>query len=109
LIFGLVWSLDFGIWNLAIRLPCLARNGIGERAQNGKRCVESRLLPNLTLVLLINSLCYNKSAPVTAGTLEGLNNLPAEASVNPVFAGTGIFITDLLYDDRRELKRRRIC
>jgi hypothetical protein len=29
---------------------------------------------------------------VTAGTPEGLNNLPAEAKVNPVFIGTGIFL-----------------
>jgi hypothetical protein len=41
--------------------------------------------------------------------MEGLNDLPAEASVDPVFAGTGIFIMDLLHYDRRELKGMRIC
>jgi hypothetical protein len=31
--------------------------------------------------------------------------LPAEAEVNPVFAGTGIFVIDFLSHDGLELKR----
>jgi hypothetical protein len=40
---------------------------------------------------------------------EGLNSLPAEVEVNPVFAGTGIFVINFLSNDEKELKRGRIC
>jgi len=43
---------------------------LGERAWNDKECVGTGLAPDLTPVLLIDSLCYNESAPVTAGTLR---------------------------------------
>jgi len=46
------------------------QNNERRRAQNAKRCVGSGLIFDLTPVLLIDSLCYNKSAPVTAGTLR---------------------------------------
>ena len=48
----------------------ISQNYKRRRAQNDKRCVGSGLVPDLTPVLLIDSLCYNKSAPVTAGTLR---------------------------------------
>jgi len=53
-----------------MRLPRFTGDDIKGRGLEYKSYAESRLVLDFTPVLLIDSLCYNESAPVTAGTLK---------------------------------------